>query len=317
MAGVHPGVERPRTVLPVRGWRCVVYRSPPMTPEVLIAAGDELGEGPHWDDAAGELLRVDISRGRVHRLEPVSGRTSTIELGDIVGFAIPRVSGGLVVGLRRAVVAIDPDGTRHTVTTVEPDRAGNRLNDARCDATGRLWAGTMAMDEATPDAALYTITADGTTERVVTGLTISNGLGWSPDTTRLYLADSPTRRVDVFDHDPATGAISSRRGFLRIAEGDGFPDGLTVDAEGGIWIALFGGGQVRRYTTKGDLDAVVALPVTNVTSIAFGGPDYADLFVTTARHHLDPAERAAQPLAGAVFVLRPGVRGRPAGCFAG
>ena len=286
-----------------------------MTPEVLVADGDELGEGPHWDAATGELVRVDITRGRVHRLDPASGRASSIELGDLVGFAIPRASGGLVVGLRRAVVLLDPDGTRRTLTTLESDLPDNRLNDAKCDPAGRLWAGTMAMGETQPDGALYRIEADGTTERVVSGLTISNGLDWSPDASLMYLNDTPTQRIDVFDHDPSTGAVTGRRPFARIEQG--FPDGLTVDADGGVWVALFGGGQVRRYSPDGRLDVVVPLPVTNGTSLTFGGPDYTDLYVTTARHHLDAAQLAAQPLAGAVFVLQPGVHGRPAGRFAG
>lgn len=285
--------------------------------QVLVADGDELGEGPHWDAATGELLRVDITRGRVHRLDPVSGRASSVDVGDLVGFAIPRAAGGLVVGLRRSVVLLDADGTLHTLTSLEPDLPDNRLNDAKSDPAGRLWAGTMTMSEARPDGALYRIDGEGVTERVVSGLTVSNGLDWSPDATRMYLNDSPTRRVDVFDHDPATGAVSGRRPFARIEPDGGFPDGLTVDAEGGVWVALFAGGQVRRYSPEGTLDAVVPLPVSNVTSLTFGGPDHAELFVTTAKHHLDPAQRAAQPLAGAVFVLRPGVRGRPAGRFAG
>jgi sugar lactone lactonase YvrE len=285
-----------------------------MTPEVLIADGDELGEGPHWDAATGELVRVDITRGRVHRFDPSNGQASTVELGDVVGFAIPSTSGGLVVGLRRAVVIIESDGSMRILVTLEADLLDNRLNDAKCDPAGRLWAGTMAMGETQPDGSLYRIDADGTTERVVSGLTISNGLDWSPDASLMYLNDTPTSRIDVFDHDPSTGAVTDRRPFARI---DGFPDGLTVDAEGGVWVALFGGSQVRRYSPEGTLDAVVPLPVANTTSLTFGGPDYADLFVTTARHDLDAAQLEAQPLAGAVFVLQPGVRGRPAGRFAG
>lgn len=288
-----------------------------MRPDVLVADGDELGEGPHWDAATGELLRVDITRGRVHRLDPVSGRASSIDVGDLVGFAIPRASGGLVVGVRRAVVLLDPDGSRRTLATLAPDLPDNRLNDAKCDPMGRLWAGTMAMGETQPDGALYRIEGGGVVEEVVSGLTVSNGLDWSPDATLMYLNDSPTRQVDVFDHDPSTGAVTGRRPFARIDSADGAPDGLTVDADGGVWVALFGGGQVRRYSPDGRLDVVVPLPVTNVTSLTFGGPDYADLFVTTARHNLDAAQLDAQPLAGAVFVLQPGVRGRPAGRFAG
>ncbi|HEY0812991.1 MAG TPA: SMP-30/gluconolactonase/LRE family protein [Pseudonocardia sp.] len=288
-----------------------------MKPEVLVADGDELGEGPHWDAATGELLRVDITAGRVHRLDPVSGRSDTIELGDLVGFVIPREGGGLVVGLRRAVVLLDADGSRHTLATLEPDRPENRFNDAKCDAAGRLWAGTMPINETEPVGALYRVEGNGRVEQLVTDLTIANGLDWSLDAARMYFIDTPTGRIDVFDHDRATGAISDRRPFARIDQGDGTPDGLTVDAEGGVWVALFGGSQVRRYSPDGRLDTVVPLPVTNITSLTFGGQDYADLFVTTARHHLDAAQRTAQPLAGAVFVLRPGVRGRPAGRFAG
>ena len=289
-----------------------------MNPEVLVADGDELGEGPQWDLTSGELVRVDITRGRVHRLDPVTGATSTLELGDVVGFAIPRASGGLVVGVRRAVILLEPDGTSSDIlAAVEPDLVDNRFNDAKCDPTGRLWAGTMAMGETDPDGALYRIGSDGHVDRVVAGLTISNGLDWSPDATLMYLNDTPTGRIDVFDHDPVDGTITGRRQFAGIDPTVGFPDGLTVDAEGGVWVALFGGGQIRRYSAEGELDVVVALPVTNVTSLTFGGPDLADLYVTTARHHLTPEQLTDQPLAGAVFVLHPGVRGRPAGRFAG
>jgi sugar lactone lactonase YvrE len=289
-----------------------------MTPEVVVAEGDELGEGPQWDPTTGELVRVDITRGRVHHLDPATGRTSTVELGDVVGFAIPRASGGLVVGLRRAVVLLEPDGSSSRIlAAVEPDLVHNRFNDAKCDPAGRLWAGTMAMGESDPDGALYRIGSDGQVDQVVTGLTISNGLDWSPDATLMYLNDTPTGRIDVFDHDPATGSITERRPFARIDRAEGSPDGLTVDAEGGVWVALFAGGQVRRYSAGGELDVVVPFPVSNVTSLTFGGPDLADLFVTTARHHLTPEQLTAQPLAGAVFVLHPEVRGRPAGRFAG
>jgi sugar lactone lactonase YvrE len=196
----------------------------------------------------------------------------------------------------------------------EPDHT--RLNDCRCDPAGRLWAGTMSRERRPGTAALYRL-GPGGLERAIGGTTISNGLGWSPDGRSMYFIDSPTQRIDVLDYDVATGRAADRRPLVTIPEEDGLPDGLTVDAEGGIWVALFGGGAVRRYAPDGGLDAHVALPASHPTCPAFGGDDLRTLFVTTSRHRLTPAERAAQPLAGAVLGLRPGPAGRPGTPFAG
>jgi sugar lactone lactonase YvrE len=165
-------------------------------------------------------------------------------------------------------------------------------------------------------AALYRIRPNEPPEAVIAGTTISNGIGWSPEGDRMYFVDSTTQRVDVLDFDPATGAVARRRPAIDVDPRDGLPDGLAVDEDGAIWLCLFGGGQVRRYAPDGRLLAVASLPVTNPTSVAFGGDDGATLFVTTARHRLSASQRRAEPLAGAVLAVRPGVRGVPTGRFA-
>jgi len=287
------------------------------TVRVALAAGDQLGESPVWDGVAGELLRVDITRGRVHGWAPESGEAWTLTLDCDVGAVVPRAGGGQLLAVEHALVLRDPDGALRTIATAETEVDENRFNDCRCDPLGRLWAGTMSRTRAPGSAALYRLEPGGQLERVLDGTTISNGLGWSPTGRELYFIDSTTQRIDVFDFDPAEGMIANRRALARVAPADGLPDGLAVDAEGGIWVCLFGGGAVRRYGPDGALEAVVALPVTNPTCPAFGGPALDTLYVTSARHRLTREQLAAEPLAGALLALRPGVRGAPTNRFGG
>jgi sugar lactone lactonase YvrE len=217
--------------------------------------------------------------------------------------------------VRHAIVLVADGGARTTIAAVETDRGDNRFNDAKCDPTGRLWAGTMSMRREPASAALYRLEPGGAPVPALNGLVIANGLDWSADGQQMYFIDSPTHRIDVLDVDLATGALANRRPFVEIDAADGLPDGLTVDAEDGIWVALFGGGAVRRYLPDGRLEAVVELPVTNCTCPVFGGEDLDELFITTARHRLTDEQLREQPLAGAVFRARPGVRGRRATPF--
>jgi sugar lactone lactonase YvrE len=284
---------------------------------VALAAGDELGEGPFWDERTGELLRVDIARGRIHAWNPISRRATTRELAGEVSAVVPRAHDpGWLVAAGRRLALLDGERLR-TLAIVERDRPANRLNDCKCDPQGRLWAGTMSKERTAGSAALYRLEPGGALERTIAGTTISNGLGWSPDGERMYFVDSTTQRIDVLDFDGATGAIAHRRTLAEIDARHGLPDGLAVDAEGGIWVCLFGGGAVRRYGPDGRLHAHVALPVTNPTSPAFGGPDLRTLYVTSARHRLAPARLAVEPQAGAVLAIDPGVRGLPGSRFAG
>jgi sugar lactone lactonase YvrE len=285
--------------------------------DIALDAGDQLGEGPFWDDLRGELLRVDISRGLVHGWNPSSGAGWRREYDGEVGAALPRAGAdGLVVAVGRRLVLDDGEGEK-VLARVEEDRPGNRFNDCRCDPSGRLWAGTMSGDSSPGEASLYRLSPGGEIERVISGTTISNGLGWSPAGDRMYFIDSTTRRVDVFDYDAQSGEIAGRRTFAELEPSDGLPDGMTVDSEGGVWVCVFGGGAVLRYGEDGALEGRVELPVTNPTNAVFGGPDLRTLYVTSARHELSEEQLAAEPLAGAVLALEPGVTGLPGNRFAG
>ena len=284
--------------------------------EVVIETRAELGEGPRWDAAAGTLLWVDIPGHRVHRYDPETGLDTAERVPGIVSLALPRRSGGAVIGLPDGLHLLDGERSPLLVP-IDAERTDTRTNDGACDSAGRLWVGTMALDEASPLGGLYRVDADLSVTSVLTGTTISNGLGWSPAGDRFYFIDSPTRRVDVFDFDPETGALEGRRRFAAVEVEGAVPDGLAVDAEGGVWVALHGGWGLRRYAPDGELAAVVDLPVARVTSCCFGGADLRDLYVTTRREGLSAGELVEQPLAGALLRLDPGVAGLPTHAFAG
>ncbi|MFD3618882.1 SMP-30/gluconolactonase/LRE family protein [Streptomyces sp. NPDC058676] len=277
--------------------------------EVAVRAEATLGEGPTWDAAAGRLLWIDILGSRVNTYDPVSGRRTSRTTEQHVGAVKPRADGGVVLNLRDGVGLLDPDDTfrwlRH-----EPVH-GRRANDAAVAPDGSLWAGTMRYDEAPGGGTLSRITGDGTADVVLDDVAVSNGTGWSPDGRLMYYIDSPTRRVDVFDF--ADGRPLNRRPLVEIEEGAGFPDGLTVDADGCVWVALWDGGAVRRYTPGGELERVIDLPTPRVTACAFGGADLTDLYITTARVGLS----APHPVAGSLLVV-PGVgKGLTQPAFAG
>jgi sugar lactone lactonase YvrE len=285
---------------------------------LVLDCRNQLGEGPSWDAASATLLWVDIHGRLVQRHDPASGRTTIRQLDQMVGAVMTRRGGGLALALEDGIWVTDTDaGPACRAASIESDDPASRTNDAKCDRRGRLWVGSMAHDERPRAGSLYRVLADGSVERVLGDLTISNGFDWSPDSRRMYFIDSATRRVDVLDYDPATGRPSSRRPLIHVEEGAGLPDGMTVDAEGYLWVALWDGWAVRRYTPTGDLERVVELPVARVTSCAFGGPELADLYLTSARKGLSEAELQTQPLAGGLFVTRPGVRGLEATPFAG
>lgn len=283
--------------------------------EVALRTDAILGEGATWDAAARRLLWVDILASRVHTFDPRTGGNTTLETPQHVGAAKPRAGGGLVVNLVDGIALYEPDGALRWLTRwTEPDSRGN---DAAVDAHGHLWAGTMRYDEAPGGGRLRRVAPDGAVTPGVEATAVSNGIGWSPDGRTMYFNDSPTRRVDAFDVAP-DGSISGRRAFVELP-GDvpGYPDGLTVDAEGGVWVALWDGWSVRRYTPAGVLDRVVEVPVARPTACAFGGDALNDLYITSASTRLSAAELDAQPLAGSLFVLRDAGTGAPSVPFAG
>ncbi|WP_416971827.1 SMP-30/gluconolactonase/LRE family protein [Streptomyces sp. 4F14] len=277
--------------------------------DVAVRAEATLGEGPTWDADAGRLLWLDILGSRVYTYDPSSGRQTLRTTDQHVGAAKPRAGGGLVLNLRDGVALLDADDTfRWLHREVVP---GRRANDAAVAPDGTLWAGTMRYDEAPGGGTLARFGSTGLLETVLDDVAVSNGTGWSPDATLMYYVDSPTRRIDVFDYDGER--VGGRREFVTIEDGAGFPDGLTVDADGCVWVALWDGGAVRRYTPDGRLDRVISLPTPRVTACAFGGADLSDLYITTARIGLtDP-----HPVAGSLLVVPGAGKGLALPAFAG
>lgn len=284
--------------------------------ELVLDAQAEVGEGPAWDAAAGRLIWVDITASRVHELYP-DGLARSWEVGEHVGAAAPRASGGLVLATCTGFAALAPDGSVTPIALVEADVPANRMNDGKCDPQGRFWAGTMPYQPTPGAGSLYRLDPDGRVERVLSGLGLANGLGWSPDAKTLYFIDSTTQSVGAYDFDPGHGSLSSRRLVAAIDPAEGMPDGMTVDDEGYLWVALWGGGCVRRYRPDGTISAVVHLPVSQVTSCAFGGPDGSDLYITSAAHQLSEQQLSAEPHAGGLFRCRPGITGPPAIPYSG
>jgi sugar lactone lactonase YvrE len=299
---------------------------------VPVTRPARLAESPVWDAASQTLLWVDILAGEVHRLDPATGRDTAVGVGVPVGAVAARRGGGLVIAAALGFATLDEASGTVEPGTVEPGTVdwlwagalGDRMNDGKCDPAGRFLAGSLTYARDPGACALYRLDpgmpGDGgpRVSVLLDGVTLSNGLGWSPAGDLMYFADTPLERVDVMHYDPATGEASGRRPFADLHDVPGRPDGLTVDGEGAVWIAMSRGGAVRRYTPDGRLDRVIEFPVRLVTSVSFGGGDLGDLYVTTSRENLTESDLASQPLAGSVFVIPgTGVRGLPASSYAG
>jgi sugar lactone lactonase YvrE len=270
------------------------------------------GEGPVWSTGWGGLRWVDMLAGDVLSLLP-DGTVHRRNVGKIAAAVRPRRDGGAVLGVERGFALEDPDGTLTTLRALWPEGAGLRMNEGGCDPDGRFYCGSMAYDRTPGAGAVHRLDPDGSSRVVVSGVTISNGLDWSPDGTLAYYNDTDTGRVDVFDYD-VDGGLSGRRPFVQLGADEGRPDGLTVDAEGGVWVALNGSGTVRRYTADGGVDAVVTLPTSRVTACTLGGEALDELFVTTSQERIPPG---SDPLAGSLFRVEVGVQGLPVRPFAG
>ena len=285
--------------------------------ELVLDARARLGEGPLWDERRRVVVWVDILAPAVHAFHPGDGSDTLIPVDQPVGAVALREQEGLLLALEDGFWLRDDGGRMLRLAPVEADDRSIRMNDGRVDPAGRFYCGTMAYDERPGAASLYRLEPDGRTARVLTGATISNGIDWSPDGRTCWYIDTPTRGVDAFDYDRETGALRHRRRVITIPDGAGWPDGLTVDAEGCVWVAFWGGWCVRRYAPDGAFDREIRLPVAQVTSCTFGGDGLDELYITTAWNGLSDADRAAQPLAGGLFRARPGARGLPARRFGG
>lgn len=276
-----------------------------------------LGERPVWDERTGTLVFVDIDRGELHRFSPGKD-VSTVAVATSVGCVGLRENGGVVLGTDAGFVLADATGGVRQEPIVPPGMtAAHFFNDGACDPAGRFVAGTSTAERTPGAATLYTLEPDGSASVVLPEVTESNGVAWSGDGRRMYYVDSGTQDVTVFDYDLTDGTVSNGRTLFSIAEEDGVPDGLIVDAEDNLWLALWSGHGLRRYRPDGVLLTEIVLPVKDVTCAAFGGDDLSALYVTTSRGYLLPEELDEYPHAGDLFVLRPGVTGRPTSRFAG
>ena len=276
----------------------------------------EIGESPLWDDATGELLWVDTMLGSIAE-GPAGPRQRQVPLGRTIGGCdrTYRVRVNSLAAVRDGFGLVREDGSLDLLAEVESGQNDMRMNDGGCDPLGRFWAGSMELRAAHGRGSLYRLDEDLVVHRTLEGLGCSNGIGWSPDGRRMYYIDSPLQRVDVFDFDAGRGDASNRRPLCKIPAEDGIPDGLSVDREGFVWVALWGGGRVLRFAADGTLDLTVRLPVTTPTSCAFGGDDLDILYITTASIASDEADLAMG--AGGVFRCRPGVQGAPVARFRG
>lgn len=286
--------------------------------DCVLPWGASLAEGPVWSAREKKLYWVDILQPSVNRFDPATGANETCAMPHLVGAVAERRKGGLVVVTQAGLEALDfSTGALTPLVDPEAGMADNRFNDGKCDAQGRMWAGTMSLDASRKSGSLYRIDADLTWERVDHPFTVANGLDWSPDGRTLYFVDSAAGAIHAYPFDADSGETGARRLFARIDPAEGRPDGLTVDAEGGVWCALWDGWRVRRFAPDGRVLGDLLLPVPRPTSIAFGGQDLATLYVTSARIRLPARLLTEAPYSGGIFAADVGVSGRPAGLFAG
>jgi sugar lactone lactonase YvrE len=286
--------------------------------ECVLAVPALLGESPVWCHESRVLYWVDIKEPAIHRLDPATGACRTWPMPEDVGSLALRESGGAIAALRSGFAAVDfCTGDVHKLTCLNLATPDMRFNDGRCDRRGRFWAGTLHENRLRGTASLYRLDPDCRCTQVIDGLTVSNGLAWSPDNRTMYFADSWTRTIFHCDFDLDSGTPYNQRVFAEVPAGSGVPDGATVDAEGFLWSANFDGSCITRYAPDGSIDRVIPMPVQRPTSCAFGGEDFRILYVTSASLNLTEEQLMAAPLAGSVFAVDTGFKGLPEPRFAG
>jgi sugar lactone lactonase YvrE len=289
------------------------------SPELLLEPRADLGEGPAWEPRRGILYWVDIHAGRLHIFNPADGSDRSIDVGEFLGCAVPRRSGGLVLGLRSGFASLDISTEKLSrLVNPEPGLPGNRFNDGKCDPVGRFLAGSMDDAEVEASGSLYSFAPDGPVKTLLTGTRISNGLTWSPDYRTFYFIDTPTRTVMAYDYDLATGDIANPHPAISVPFELGWPDGMTSDTEGMLWVAMWGGARLTRWDPDaGKLLAEIPFPALNVSSCAFGGPNLTDLYVTSARKEMTAEQLAKYPFSGGLFRVKTDIQGMPTFDFAG
>jgi sugar lactone lactonase YvrE len=287
--------------------------------ELVLDTKSDLGEGAIWNYKTGELIWVNITDKILNFYNPKLKSNKEMLTGQMIGTVVPAESGKMMVALENGFYQLDPEtGTKKLIDNPEEDIPGNRFNDGKCDPAGRFWAGTMSTEGKRQAGALYRLDADSTVHKMIDNVSTSNGIVWSPDYTKMYYIDTPTRKVMAWDYNNETGEISNPETAIEVPEEMGYPDGMTIDAEGNVWIALWGGSAVGCWNPEtGELLRTISVPAKNVTSVAFGDDDLGTLYITTARQGTSDEELEKFPLAGGVFKIRPGVKGLEAFFFKG
>jgi sugar lactone lactonase YvrE len=286
--------------------------------ELVIDAKALLGEGAHWDGQESKLHWVDIEGRQLRIYEPMGQGEDVYSFDSMVSAAVPAAGGGWILALQDGIYSFKKNGQPQLIAAVEPELPRNRLNDAKCDSAGRLWFGTMSMDSTPGAGNLYVMEPHGEVRHVLSDIGISNGLAWDDSRSLMYYIDTPTRGVDVMDYDLQSGTVSRRRTAFTLPEGAGGPDGMTIDREGMLWVAQWGGSCVSRWNPHtGKQIGKVEVPAKNVTSCTFGGEALDELYITTARSGMSEEDLQHWPLAGGLFKFKAGVQGMPANVFAG
>ena len=278
--------------------------------ELVLDAKAILGEGALWHPMEKKLYWVDIEGEELHIFDPATGKDKVFHTGSRIGTVVPVKGGGALVALQKGIHKVDTQSGNFSLVVNPLEDPNIRFNDGKCDPAGRFWVGTMALDVRKNAAVLYRMDRDTQIHLMLEQVTISNGLVWSADKKTMYYIDTPTSAVTAFDYHHETGEISNGRELIVIPESEGHPDGMTIDEEGMLWIALYGGGAVTRWDPKsGEIIGKVSLPVPNVTSCAFGGEKLDTLYITTARNGLDEEKLKQYPLSGGLFAVKPGAKG--------
>ncbi|WP_416148368.1 SMP-30/gluconolactonase/LRE family protein [Salipaludibacillus sp. HK11] len=287
--------------------------------ELIFDAKATLGEGPCWLSESNKLIWVDINGYSVNLFDPATGTNQSHDIGQYVGAAVVREKGGLLLALYHGFYFYDLETKQLTaVGDPESDIETNRFNDGKCDPEGRFWAGTMVLDGEPGDANLYRMNKDLNVERLISGVTISNGMAWNIEKETMYYIDTPTKKIRSYDFLMKTGEITNHQTAITISEGMGSPDGMTIDEEGMLWVAFFGGWKVIRFDPEtGESLTEISVPASQVTSCAFGGEQLNELYITTARIGLSDEELEKQPHAGGVFRVKLDIKGAPSYQFKG
>ena len=287
--------------------------------QVRVPVNALVGEGPIWDERKSVLWWIDITSSKLHAFDPRTGRNASWDTGQHVGTVVPWKDDTVLLALRNGFGSFCLDtGTVRILNDPESNQPGNRFNDGKCDPTGRFWAGTMAYENPARQGSLYRMDTDFQVTKVLGGIGISNGIVWSLDHRTLYYIDSLSYKVRAWDFEPETGAMAREQVILHVAPEFGLPDGMTIDAEGMLWVAFYGGGKVCRvHCASGEILETIELPVPAITACAFGDDALDTLYITSAAQNMTAEEIAAAPQSGNLFSVKTGVEGVPADRFGG